>query len=197
MIVWHCTRTCGLTWCRFIRPRGFTIKRRFWGVFRQQPFKNGYAVLPGLERIVSYLEDLCFSDSDIAWPRGRWAIIGHSWITLPISSWSWLFVLPKKGIWSSMSLLCDWKALCMSVGRNGSFEHRQHSEATKGSRIRSVIEKWTLDGVWDTSGSKKMDAAIWEHAQQWLVVPMEPATCALVNSLTFHGGLCPCLSGVW
>ena len=35
--------------------------------FRQQPFKNGYAVFAGLERIVNYLEDLRFSDSDIAY----------------------------------------------------------------------------------------------------------------------------------
>ena len=33
--------------------------------FRQQPFNNGYAVFAGLERIVHYLEDLRFSDSDI------------------------------------------------------------------------------------------------------------------------------------
>ena len=33
--------------------------------FRQQPFNNGYAVFAGLERIVKYLEDLRFSDSDI------------------------------------------------------------------------------------------------------------------------------------
>ena len=30
--------------------------------FRQQPFKNGYAVFAGLERIVNYLEGLSFSD---------------------------------------------------------------------------------------------------------------------------------------
>ena len=35
--------------------------------FRQQPFKNGYAVFAGLERIVKYLENLRFSDSDIAY----------------------------------------------------------------------------------------------------------------------------------
>ncbi len=33
--------------------------------FRQQPFKNGYAIFAGLERIVKYLENLHFSDSDI------------------------------------------------------------------------------------------------------------------------------------
>ena len=35
--------------------------------FRQQPFKNGYAVFAGLERIVKYLENLSFSESDIAY----------------------------------------------------------------------------------------------------------------------------------
>ena len=48
--------------------------------FRQQPFKNGYAVFAGLERIVSYLEDLRFSDSDIAYLEslGSWGILGLS-----------------------------------------------------------------------------------------------------------------------
>ena len=69
MIVWHCTRTCTRsTWCRFTLTKGFTIKKAVFEVyFRQQPFKNGYAVFAGLERIVSYLEDLRFSDSDIAY----------------------------------------------------------------------------------------------------------------------------------
>ena len=31
--------------------------------FRNQPFKNGYAVFAGLERIVKYLENLRFSES--------------------------------------------------------------------------------------------------------------------------------------
>ena len=35
--------------------------------FRQQPFKNGYAVFAGLERIVKYLENLSFSESDIVY----------------------------------------------------------------------------------------------------------------------------------
>ena len=46
--------------------------------FRQQPFNNGYAVFAGLERIVSYLEDLRFSDSDIAYfgvARLSWGIL--------------------------------------------------------------------------------------------------------------------------
>ena len=42
-------------------------KAVFEAYFRQQPFKNGYAVFAGLERIVNYLKNLRFSESDIAY----------------------------------------------------------------------------------------------------------------------------------
>ncbi|MBK4873638.1 nicotinate phosphoribosyltransferase [Enterococcus faecium] len=38
--------------------------------FREMPFNHGYAVFAGLERLVSYLENLTFNDSDIAYLRG-------------------------------------------------------------------------------------------------------------------------------
>ena len=38
--------------------------------FREMPFSHGYAVFAGLERLVNYLENLTFSDSDIAYLRG-------------------------------------------------------------------------------------------------------------------------------
>ncbi|WP_374284878.1 nicotinate phosphoribosyltransferase [Lactococcus sp.] len=37
--------------------------------FREMPFKNGYAIFAGLERIVDYLKDLRFSKSDIEFLR--------------------------------------------------------------------------------------------------------------------------------
>ncbi len=37
--------------------------------FREMPFKHGYAVFAGLERLVRYLEDLTFSETDIAYLR--------------------------------------------------------------------------------------------------------------------------------
>lgn len=37
--------------------------------FRDMPFKHGYAVFAGLERIVNYLENLSFSESDLAYLR--------------------------------------------------------------------------------------------------------------------------------
>ena len=38
--------------------------------FREMPFSHGYAVFAGLERLVNYLENLTFNDSDIAYLRG-------------------------------------------------------------------------------------------------------------------------------
>lgn len=38
--------------------------------FREMPFNHGYAVFTGLERLVNYLENLTFNDSDIAYLRG-------------------------------------------------------------------------------------------------------------------------------
>ncbi|MGY3749729.1 nicotinate phosphoribosyltransferase [Vagococcus acidifermentans] len=37
--------------------------------FRKMPFKNGYAIFAGLERVVNFLENLSFSDTDIAYLR--------------------------------------------------------------------------------------------------------------------------------
>ncbi|MDB7372119.1 nicotinate phosphoribosyltransferase [Enterococcus faecium] len=38
--------------------------------FREMPFNHGYAIFAGLERLVNYLENLTFNDSDIAYLRG-------------------------------------------------------------------------------------------------------------------------------
>lgn len=35
--------------------------------FRREPFSNGYAVFAGLQRIVEYLEQLTFSETDLAY----------------------------------------------------------------------------------------------------------------------------------
>ncbi|MCM3783729.1 nicotinate phosphoribosyltransferase [Neobacillus mesonae] len=37
--------------------------------FRKLPFHNGYAVFAGLERVIRYLHDFCFTDSDLAYLR--------------------------------------------------------------------------------------------------------------------------------
>ncbi|MEN2248702.1 nicotinate phosphoribosyltransferase, partial [Enterococcus lactis] len=38
--------------------------------FREMAFNHGFAVFGGLERLVNYLENLTFSDSDIAYLGG-------------------------------------------------------------------------------------------------------------------------------
>ena len=48
--------------------KGIHNKRAvFEAYFRKVPFENGYAVFAGLERIVRYLENLSFSDSDLSY----------------------------------------------------------------------------------------------------------------------------------
>lgn len=37
--------------------------------FRKLPFGNGYAVFDGLERIINYLQNFCFTESDLAYLR--------------------------------------------------------------------------------------------------------------------------------
>lgn len=37
--------------------------------FREMPFKHGYAIFAGLERLINYLENLTFTESDIAYLR--------------------------------------------------------------------------------------------------------------------------------
>ncbi|WP_236570427.1 nicotinate phosphoribosyltransferase, partial [Paenibacillus sp. An7] len=37
--------------------------------FRKLPFQNGYAVFAGLERVIRYLHDFCFTESDLAFLR--------------------------------------------------------------------------------------------------------------------------------
>lgn len=44
-----------------------TKKAVFEVYFRKEPFSNGYAVFAGLERIVTYLENLRFSETDLAY----------------------------------------------------------------------------------------------------------------------------------
>lgn len=48
--------------------QGIHNKRAVFEVyFRKQPFENGYAIFAGLQRLVEYLQNLRFSESDIAY----------------------------------------------------------------------------------------------------------------------------------
>jgi len=44
-------------------------KAIFEAYFRKLPFENGYAIFAGLERLVHYIEDLTFSQTDLEYLR--------------------------------------------------------------------------------------------------------------------------------
>ncbi len=51
--------------------------------FRKLPFSNGYAIFAGLEKIVQYIENFRFSETDIAYLRDELPVCGRFY---PIST---------------------------------------------------------------------------------------------------------------
>ncbi|HGE6885409.1 TPA: nicotinate phosphoribosyltransferase [Enterococcus faecium] len=133
--------------------------------FREMPFNHGYAVFAGLERLVNYLENLTFNDSDIAYLRG-------------------LEVYPE-GFWEYLQNF-EFKATVRSAREGelvfanepliqveGPLAHCQLVEtallnmvnfqtliATKAARIKSVIGEDPLL-EFGTRRAQELDAAVW------------------------------------
>ena len=145
--------------------KGISEKRAVFEVyFREMPFKNGYAVFAGLERVVSYLKDLHFDEEDIAYLRE----LGY-----PETFLTYL---------SAMRFTCDVKSVkegdlvfanepIMQI--EGPLAQCQLVEtailnivnfqtliATKAARIKSVIGDAPLL-EFGTRRAQEMDAAIW------------------------------------
>ena len=75
--------------------------------FRQLPFKNGFAVFAGLEHIVNYLENLTFSETDIAYLKD----LGY-----PKDFLDYLLIQPLRVIWYLlMNRFFKWKVPWISV----------------------------------------------------------------------------------
>ena len=107
--------------------------------FRQLPFKNGFAVFAGLERIVNYLENLTFSETDITYLKD----LGY----------------PEDFLDYLANLKLE---LTINSALEGDlvFANEQILIATKAARIRSVIEDAPLL-EFGTRRAQEMDAAIW------------------------------------
>lgn len=145
--------------------RGISERRAVFEVyFREMPFKNGYAVFAGLERVVNYLKELHFDDDAIAYLSG----LGY----------------PQKFLTylSNMRFTCDVKSVkegdlvfanepIMQI--EGPIAQCQLVEtailnivnfqtliATKAARIKSVIGDAPLL-EFGTRRAQEMDAAIW------------------------------------
>ncbi|WP_194942557.1 nicotinate phosphoribosyltransferase [Lactococcus cremoris] len=132
--------------------------------FREMPFKNGYAVFAGLERMVEYLKNLKFSETDIAYLRE---------LDYPEDFLNYLKELRFTGTVRAMQEGQLAFAIEPLVQVEGSLAECQLVEtatlniinfqtliATKAARIKSVIGEDPLL-EFGTRRAQEMDAAIW------------------------------------
>lgn len=139
-------------------------KAVFEAYFRQQPFKNGYAVFAGLERIVNYLKNLRFSESDIAYLES----LGYEGAFLDYlknfkmeltvrSAKEGDLVFANEPIVQVEGPLAQCQLVETALLNIVNF---QTLIATKAARIKSVIEDEPLM-EFGTRRAQEMDAAIW------------------------------------
>ncbi|HGA3392061.1 TPA: nicotinate phosphoribosyltransferase [Streptococcus agalactiae] len=145
--------------------KGIHSKRAvFEAYFRKVPFENGYAVFAGLERIVRYLENLSFSDSDLSYleelgyPEEFLDYLKNLKMELTVKS-------AKEGdlVFANEPLVQIEGPLaqCQLVETAIlNIINYQTLVATKAARIRSVIEDEPLL-EFGTRRAQEMDAAIW------------------------------------
>lgn len=145
--------------------KGIHNKRAvFEAYFRKVPFENGYAVFAGLERIVRYLENLSFSDSDLfyleelGYPEEFLDYLKNLKMELTVKS-------AKEGdlVFANEPLVQIEGPLaqCQLVETAIlNIINYQTLVATKAARIRSVIEDEPLL-EFGTRRAQEMDAAIW------------------------------------
>ncbi|MCC9848108.1 nicotinate phosphoribosyltransferase [Streptococcus agalactiae] len=145
--------------------KGIHNKRAvFEAYFRKVPFENGYAVFAGLERIVRYLENLSFSDSDLSYleelgdPEECLDYLKNLKMELTVKS-------AKEGdlVFANEPLVQIEGPLaqCQLVETAIlNIINYQTLVATKAARIRSVIEDEPLL-EFGTRRAQEMDAAIW------------------------------------
>ncbi|HEO0212184.1 TPA: nicotinate phosphoribosyltransferase [Streptococcus agalactiae] len=145
--------------------KGIHNKRAvFEAYFRKFPFENGYAVFAGLERIVRYLENLSFSDSDLSYleelgyPEEFLDYLKNLKMELTVKS-------AKEGdlVFANEPLVQIEGPLaqCQLVETAIlNIINYQTLVATKAARIRSVIEDEPLL-EFGTRRAQEMDAAIW------------------------------------
>ena len=132
--------------------------------FRQQPFKNGYAVFAGLEHIVNYLQELKFYESDIAYLRSLGydeeflAYLQKLELTLTVrSAKEGDLVFANEPIVQVEGPLAQCQLVETAILNIINY---QTLVATKAARIRSVIEDEPLM-EFGTRRAQEVDAAIW------------------------------------
>lgn len=132
--------------------------------FRKEPFSNGYAVFAGLERIVTYLQNLRFSKTDLAYLKD----LGYNDAFLKYLQDLKLELTVRSA--KEGDLVFANEPIVQIEGPLGQCQlietallnivNFQTLIATKAARIRSVIEDEPLL-EFGTRRAQEMDAAIW------------------------------------
>ena len=132
--------------------------------FRKNPFNNGYAVFAGLERIISYLNNLTFSQSDLDYLQslgyhGEFLdYLRNLKMSLTVRSvQEGDLVFANEPIVQVEGPLAQCQLVETALLNIVNF---QTLIATKAARIRSVIENEPLM-EFGTRRAQEMDAAIW------------------------------------
>ena len=132
--------------------------------FRKNPFNNGYAVFAGLERIISYLNNLTFSQSDLDYLQtlgyhGEFLdYLRNLKMSLTVRSvQEGDLVFANEPIVQVEGPLAQCQLVETALLNIVNF---QTLIATKAARIRSVIEDEPLM-EFSTRRAQEMDAAIW------------------------------------
>lgn len=132
--------------------------------FRKLPFENGFAVFAGLERIVSYLQQLTFSETDIAYlreegyPEDFLAYLKDLKLELSVkSAREGDLVFANEPLVQVEGPLAQCQLVETALLNIVNF---QTLIATKAARIKSVIAEEPLL-EFGTRRAQEMDAAIW------------------------------------
>ena len=132
--------------------------------FRKNPFNNGYAVFAGLERIISYLNNLTFSQSDLDYLESLGYhgdfldYLRNLKMSLSVrSAQEGDLVFANEPIVQVEGPLAQCQLVETAILNIVNF---QTLIATKAARIRSVIEDEPLM-EFGTRRAQEMDAAIW------------------------------------
>lgn len=133
--------------------------------FRKLPFKNGYAIFAGLERVLEYLRGLHFSETDIAYLRETGSY-SEEFIDY-LEQWEFKGTVraPREGepVFNNEPILqvegSVFDAQLIETPLLNIVNY-QTLIATKASRIRSVVGDQALM-EFGTRRAQEMDAALW------------------------------------
>lgn len=146
--------------------KGMQNKRAIFEVyFRDMPFKNGFAVFAGLEHIIHYIEDLHFSETDIAYlketedfsPEFIDYLVHFKFKGSIRSAVEGELVYSNEPIMQIEGPLIDCQLVETAILNIVNY---QTLIATKAARIRSVAGN---DGIMEfgTRRAQEFDAALW------------------------------------